>query len=91
MEIIARVDVPQVEYDDFDIDWAGTAWVATHPNSLNEVSFEGAQRNFTGKDTGIEIEQPTAARFGRGSKQEAKTLYVVTIAGQVIALDTSLL
>ena len=91
VEIIARLDVPQVEYDDFDIDWAGTAWVATHPNSLNEVSFEGAQRNFTGKDAGIELKQPTAARFGRGSKREENTLYVVTATGQVIALDTGLL
>ena len=91
VEIIARVDAHQVKYDDFDIDWAGTAWVTAHPNSLNEISFEGAQRNFTGKVAGIELDQPASARFGRGSKQEEKILYVVTSTGQVIALDTSLL
>ena len=91
VEIIARVDAQQLKYDDFAIDWAGTAWVTAHPNSLNEISFEGAQRNFTGKVAGIGLDQPASARFGRGSKQEEKTLYVVTSTGQVIALDTYLL
>ena len=91
VETIARVDAQQFKYDDFDIDWAGTAWVTAHPNSLNEISLEGAQRNFTGMIAGIPLNQPASARFGRGSKQEEKKLYVVTSTGQVIALDTWLL
>ena len=97
MEVIARVDLPQV-LDDFDMDWAGNAWIATHPNVVTEVSAEGIQRNFTGASGGaaIEMSQPTSARFGRGSAQAEHVLYVVTggnqtFGGQVVALNTWML
>ena len=98
VEVIARVDVPAVVVDDFDIDWAGNAWIATHPNVVTQVSPEGIQRNFTGDNggNGIEMSQPTSARFGRGSAQEGSVLYVVTggsetAGGQIIALNTWML
>ena len=98
VEVIARVDVPAVVFDDFDMDWAGNAWIATHPNVVTQVSVEGIQRNFTGDNggNGIEMSQPTSARFGRGSAQNENILYVVTggsetAGGQIIALNTWML
>ena len=98
VEVIARVDVPRVRFDDFDMDWAGSAWIATHPNVVTQVSIEGVQRNFTGDNSGAAIEmlQPTSARFGRGSVEEENVLYVVTggsktVGGQIIALNTWML
>ena len=96
VEIIARVDVPQTVYDDFDMDWEGNAWIATHPNMMSEVTVEGKERNITGDGGSLEMSQPTAARFGRGSKQAEKTLYVVTggsqtAGGQIVAVETWLI
>lgn len=96
VEILARVEVPSARYDDFDMDWEGNAWVATHPNALTEVTIEGKQRNITGDGNIMEMTQPTSATFGRGSKQREKTLYVTTsgsstAGGQVIAIDTCLI
>ena len=95
IQVIARVDVPEVVYDDFDMDWAGNAWCATHPNVVTEVSLGGTQRNFTGAKGGadIELSQPTSARFGRGSAQEQRVLYEVTggsesAGGQIVAFNT---
>ena len=97
VEVIARIDVP-ARFDDFDIDWAGNAWVATHPDVVTQVSVEGIQRNFTGDNGGaaLEMTQPTSARFGRGSAKEENVLYVVTagnrtVGGQIIALNTWML
>ena len=96
--VLARVDVPKERVDDFDMDWAGNAWVATHPNVITQVSVEGNQRNFTGNNSGdaIEMQQPTSARFGRGSAEQERVLYVVTagtktVWGQIIALNTWML
>ena len=94
VEVIGRVDVPQVVVDDFDMDWAGNAWIATHPNVVTQVSPEGIQRNFTGGND-IEMSQPTSARFGRGSMDKS-VLYVVTggsetAGGQIVALNTWML
>lgn len=95
VEVIARVNVPEVVVDDFDMDWAGNAWIATHPNVVTQVSVEGIQRNFTGDNRGaaIELSPPTSARFGRGPVQEEKVLYVVTggsetVGGQIVAFNT---
>lgn len=87
VQILARVDSPADLWDDFDLDWEGNAWVATHAQKVCEVTVEGKKRNVTG------IMQPTSARFGRGSKQQEKTLYLSTVGngtggGQVVALKT---
>lgn len=92
VQILGQVDVPAVLYDDFDIDREGNAWITTHPDSLLEVTAAGIQRNVTGEDDIADLIQPTSARFGRGSGQEGRTLYVVTagsdtVGGQVIAVN----
>ena len=73
-------------WDDFDLDWEGNAWVATHAEGVYEVTVEGKQRNITG------IVVPTSARFGRGSKIQKNSLYLSTVGngtvgGQVVALN----
>ena len=79
-------------WDDFDIDWAGNAWVATHRGQVTEITVEGRQRNMTLCE-GFSMLDPTSARFGRGSKKEENTLYIVTAGNkgvggaQVLAAD----
>lgn len=91
VEILARIALPQHIWDDFDMDWEGNAWVATHRGDLMEITVEGRQRNTT-VCTGIDMLDPTSARFGRGSKKEENTLYVTTAgnkdgSAQVLAVD----
>ena len=79
-------------WDDFDIDWEGNAWVATHRGQVTEITVEGRQRNMTLCE-GFSMLDPTSARFGRGSKKEENTLYIVTAGdkgvggAQVLAAD----
>lgn len=94
MQILARIDTNGT-WDDFEMDWEGDAWVATHPAALTEVTVEGKMRNTTGDGT-VSMANPTSARFGRGSKEQEKTLYLstsgdTTHAGQVIAVQTWLI
>ncbi|MDI1488669.1 MAG: hypothetical protein OHK93_007945 [Ramalina farinacea] len=94
VQILARIDTDG-SWDDFDMDWEGNAWVATHQAALMEVTVEGKMRNTTGDGT-FSMANPTSARFGRGSKEEEKTLYLSaagdqTHAGQVIAVKTWLI
>ena len=91
VEILGRLDVPTAKYDDFAMDWEGNAWVATHPNALSQVTVEGRQRNVTGDSDTVTMTQPTSAEFGRGSKQEEKTLYITTSGGQLIAINTCMI
>ena len=91
VQILARINLPAV-YDDFDMDWEGTAWIATHGNMLNEITVEGKQRNVTGTGPKTEMIEPTSAQFGRGSKEAEKTVYVTaagnkTAGGQVLAIN----
>ena len=63
---------------------------------LIEITTEGKQRNFTADDSDAPMTQPTSAVFGRGSKQEEKTLYLTTsgsndAGGQLFAVNTCLL
>ena len=95
VEVLARINLPAI-YDDFDMDWEGTAWIATHGNMLNEVTVEGKQRNFTGNGQNLEMTEPTSAQFGRGSKQAENTIYVTTagndkVGGQVFAVNICLI
>ncbi|KAK3167726.1 hypothetical protein OEA41_010854 [Lepraria neglecta] len=95
VEVLARINLPAI-YDDFDMDWEGTAWIATHGNMLNEITVEGKQRNITGNGQNIEMTEPTSAQFGRGSKQAENTIYVTTggndtVGGQVLAVNICLI
>ena len=88
VQILARAPSTAL-WDDFDLDWEGTAWVATHASEVYAVTIEGKEKNNTG------IMEPTSARFGRGSKQQENILYLSTVgegttAGQVVALNTCL-
>ena len=92
VEVLATRAQPTQSYDDFDIDSAGTAWIATHagvrnaPGIINEVTREGVQTNMTGE--GNSFNQPTSARFGRGP--QSGTLYVVDAAnGQLTAVTNA--
>lgn len=90
VQILGKVEVPAVLYDDFDIDHNGDAWITAHPNSLLEVTSGENQRNITGHIT--HLIQPVSARFGRGFDREEKQLYVLTsgsdtAGGQVIAVN----
>ncbi len=89
VEILARGAL----YDDFDLDWQDNAWIATHPNSLIEVTMGGKQRNITADCNSTELLQPSSAKFGRGSILDKRVLYVVgygslTVGGQVVAVNT---
>ena len=93
VQIIATTGSP-ARLDDFDIDSEGNAWIATHPNSVIEVTAQGNVKNVTGEG-GASIAQPSSARFGRGSNAQERTLYLATdgnqtAAGQVIAVNTCL-
>ncbi|MCJ1291025.1 hypothetical protein MMC34_002567 [Xylographa carneopallida] len=93
--VLARINLPAV-YDDFDMDWEGTAWIATHGNMLSEITVEGKQRNVTANGQSMEMTEPTSAQFGRGSKQAENTVYIVTagnntVGGQVVAVNLCLI
>ncbi|KAL9068032.1 MAG: hypothetical protein Q9161_006477 [Pseudevernia consocians] len=93
VEILVGVGGPSADYDDFDIDREGNAWIATHPNAVVEASTEGKLRNITRDGNITDLIQPVSVKFGRGSRQEEKILYVVTAGsdtagGQVIAVST---
>ena len=90
VEVIAHAMEGAQAYDDFCMDWAGNAWVGTHPGFLTQIAPEGKQRNFTGGDD-VQINHPTGVAAGRGSKQEEDRLYIVTSAGQIIGVELSLL
>lgn len=88
VQILATTHIPAI-FDDFDMDWEGTAWVATHGNMLSEITVEGKQRNMT--NTGMV--EPTSVQFGRGCKQLEKTIYMTaagnkTVGGQVFAINS---
>lgn len=84
---VELLGTPPASYDDFAIDQGGNAWIATHPNSLTEWTSEGTSSNITGNAESIEMIQPTAVNFGRGSTQEESTLYMTTYGGQIIAIN----
>ncbi len=93
VEILARATDPSAFYDDFDFDWQGNAWIATHPNSLIEVTMGGKQRNITADCNSTELLQPSSAKLGRGSILNKRVLYVIgygslTVGGQVVAVNS---
>lgn len=98
IEIIARASSASTIFDDISMDWQGSAWVATHPNAVTQITAQGKQRNFTGGD--VEMNNPTSVVWGRGSFEAEKMLYITTngvsaqgrfVGAQVMALDTRLI
>ncbi|KAL2047430.1 hypothetical protein ABVK25_011538 [Lepraria finkii] len=94
VQILARTHLPAI-FDDFDMDWEGNAWVATHSNMLGQITVEGKQRNMTGSGN-TELVEPTSVQFGRGSKQLEKTIYMTAagngkVGGQVLAINSCLM
>lgn len=85
VEVLATTP-PSEFYDDFDMDPAGNAWITRHPGIINEVTRGGVQTTMTGE--GTSFQQPTSARFGRGS--QSGTLYVVDAQnGQLTAVTNA--
>lgn len=78
VEMLVGVGGPSAEYDDFNMNREGNAWIATHPNAVVEVTTEGKQGNITRDGDITGLIQPVSVKFGRGSRREEKTLYVVT-------------
>ncbi|KAJ7622418.1 hypothetical protein FB45DRAFT_125138 [Roridomyces roridus] len=82
------------EYDGFDFDEEGRVWAATHTGAVTLITQRG-EGSFeaeivAGSLVGPSIiEEPSSAQFGRGSAEQAATLYVTTAAGQLLAVDTS--
>ncbi|MCJ1282141.1 hypothetical protein MMC26_001464, partial [Xylographa opegraphella] len=83
VQVVARTNLPAI-YDDFDLDWEGNAWIATHANMLNEITIQGKQRNITADSRNTEMTEPTSAQFGRGSKQAEKTVYMVSAGNTAV-------
>ncbi|KAB5515533.1 hypothetical protein GE09DRAFT_1159894, partial [Coniochaeta sp. 2T2.1] len=82
-----------VIYDDIALGGDGDAWIASHPGYAVHVKKDGAQRVVN--DTELLL-NPTAAAFGRGSKEQERTLYVTNggefagadlVNGGVVAVD----
>ncbi|KAJ7478330.1 hypothetical protein FB451DRAFT_1452712 [Mycena latifolia] len=81
-------------FDDFALDSAGRAWIATQPGSLT-LFFQLANGTWTQETvagdpdaSNVVFMVPTAAAFGR-RKGEDKMLYVVTLGGQVVRVNTA--
>ncbi|KAJ6572728.1 hypothetical protein DFH09DRAFT_1312508 [Mycena vulgaris] len=80
-------------YDDFVFDSKGRAWVATHPGALQLftplANGTWVQETAVGDLAGSTLlNVPTAAAFGRDGAREKRTLYVTTVVGQIVAVDT---
>ncbi|KAJ7804550.1 hypothetical protein B0H14DRAFT_2612251 [Mycena olivaceomarginata] len=80
-------------YDDFVFDNKGRAWVATHPGALQLftplTNGTWVQETAVGDLAGSTVlNVPTAAAFGRDGAREKRTLYVTTVVGQIVAVDT---
>ncbi|KAF7362766.1 hypothetical protein MVEN_00626300 [Mycena venus] len=80
-------------YDDFAFDSEGRAWVTVHPGALQLftplANGTWVQQTAVGDPAGSTvINGPTAAAFGRDGARETKILYVTTVAGQIVAVDT---
>ncbi|KAJ7192796.1 hypothetical protein GGX14DRAFT_479548 [Mycena pura] len=76
-------------FDDFTLDSAGRAWLATNPGQLTLIT---PLRNGTFEEETVVdtlLVNPSSAAFGRGGGRETKTLYMTTRGGQIVAVDTS--
>ncbi|KAJ7190283.1 hypothetical protein GGX14DRAFT_606146 [Mycena pura] len=76
------------EFDDFTLDSAGRAWVATDPGALTRFT---RLKNGTWDEEIVvnTLNGPSSAAFGRDGARETQILYMTTRAGQIVAVDTS--
>lgn len=82
------------QYDDFTFDSQGRIWVATHTGAVTLLTPQSdgtlLSQTVAGSETGPSLfNEPTSARFGRGTCAQEALLYVITATGQVIAVDTT--
>ena len=89
IETFATMPAGQQGYDDFALDVEGRMWIASHPNSVDVVFPESGKQVVLEAGLGDTAVGPTSAAFGRGSKQQEKTLYVTTGDGALLAFDTT--
>ncbi|KAJ6472895.1 hypothetical protein C8R47DRAFT_1053963, partial [Mycena vitilis] len=97
-ETLANVQSPNTVQnpDDFALDRQGRVWMTVHPGAVTLLSppvtsgQNWTQLTAVGDSEGSDaaLIQPTSAAFGRGSAREEHTLYVVTGAGQIVAVNT---
>lgn len=77
-----------LEYDDFNLDIQGNAYMAVR--SGNEISLIsariGKQRIIAGMVNGTEFVQPTSVSFGKGVGEE-NWAYITTGGGSLIGVD----
>lgn len=65
-------------FDDFAVDGEGTKWVATHDDAVTVIKAGGERWVIRDVGNGVGLRAPTSAAMGRGSKEEERTVYVVT-------------
>ncbi|KAF7350683.1 hypothetical protein MSAN_01629100 [Mycena sanguinolenta] len=80
-------------FDDFAFDAEGRVWAVTPPDTLT-LFFPPAKGNgmlgqLNAPGNPVEFDSPTSAAFGRGGVAQQHTLYVTTMTGQLIAVDTT--
>ena len=89
VEIFAMMPVGQRGYDDFALDDEGRMWIASHPSSLDVVFPDSGKQVVLETGLGEAATGPTSAAFGRGNRQQEKTLYLTSGDGVLLAFDTT--
>ncbi|KAH8799100.1 hypothetical protein F5884DRAFT_812696 [Xylogone sp. PMI_703] len=84
LEISVDVNVTATGFgfDDFSVTDDGTAWIATHPDSIMRVAPD--QTQFLISNASV-LHTPSSTAFGRGSVEQSKTLYI-TVAGTEVGV-----
>ena len=75
--VIAHAPPDAFAFDDLVLNWAGSAYIATHADAVTQVALDGRQRTLKGASLKSVIQQPTSLAWGRGSLAANKTLYIV--------------
>ncbi|KAH7102060.1 hypothetical protein BKA62DRAFT_770017 [Auriculariales sp. MPI-PUGE-AT-0066] len=86
-------ELGQVSFDDFAVDYKGTAWVATPFDSLDAVLPSGKVMVAASGLNPIPQPQtagPTSAAFGRGSKKQEPALAITSLAAPVSNVVSSI-
>ena len=84
-----RINLPAV-YNNFNMNWKGTAWIVIHENMLNKITVKRKQRNFTESSQSLKMMKSTLAQFKWGFKQMKSTIYVITAENVTVKRQGSL-